>query len=753
MARHLYRIGRFAFGHRWWVVAVWALILGGSVATITVAQPFQSSFSLPGSPSARAGELLDAKFPARSDIDLLARAKVVVAAPAGATLDAPQYAAAVGDLVGKLRGLPHVTPTSVADPLRTPALARQVNPDRTMAYLNVVWDQKFVNVSEQQINRLDDVLDSARDSGLTVEATGTVFNGQPPQQGLSEALGFAVALVVMIIAFASVVAATVPIITALVGVGIAVSLITGATSFIDMDSTALMLASMIGIAVSIDYSLFIVNRYRSELNDTDDHAHAAARAVGTAGSSVVFAGLTVVIALAGLAITGIPMITVMGLTAALAVVVAVCVATTLLPAVLGVFGRRAFAWRIPGLRRGDEPPSSASNGLRWGRLVVAHPVVAAVAAVVTLAIIAIPVGQMRLGFDMTSGAQQRAVDLIAKGFGPGLTGPLLVVADGDDAAHPQAAYAGLAAAIRDLPDVRTVTPPQLNADGSGALLTVIPDSSPSSPATQHLVDRIRSAQPRFEQNQGLRFGVTGQTAIMSDLSDALLHALAPYLGLVIGLAFVVLLVVFRSVLVPVTAALGFLLSVSATFGATVAIFQQGWFGLVGDPGPIVSFLPIFLIGVVFGLAMDYQVFLVTRMREEYVKGAKNRQGAKSAVITGFAHGGRVVSSAAVIMISVFGAFILMPDTVIKSMGFAMAAAVFFDAFLVRMVIIPAVVSLLGEKAWWVPRWLDRLLPNADVEGATLDRDQDQDQDEDEDAARDHDQSPAGTSAISSRVSP
>ncbi len=545
------------------------------------------------------------------------------------------------------------------------------------------------------------------------------MNGQPPQQGASELLGFGVALIVMVVAFASAVAAALPIITAVVGVGISIAAITGATAFITMDSFALMIGSMIGIAVSIDYALFIVSRFRHELNHTEDRARAAGRAVGTAGSSVVFAGLTVVIALVALSVTRIPMITKMGLAAAFTVVVAVLAAVTLLPAILGGLGHHAFRARIPGLRRGDEPDSRAGNGLRWVRFVVAHPIPVALSAVLLLGVIATPATKLGLGMDMASGDQKKAVQVLAEGFGAGVTGPLIVIAVGDHAANSADAYRQLAKSIRDEDDVLQVTPPQLNQDGSGALITVIPRSAPSSPQTQTLLHEIRGLESTLGLETGLQFGVAGQTAMMSDMSSALLKSLVPYLALVVGLAYLVLLLVFRSLLVPLTATLGFLLSICATFGASVGIFQDGWFGLIKDPGPLVSFLPVMLIGLVFGLAMDYQVFLVTRMREEYIHGSRTKAAAKSAVVTGFQHGGRVVTSAAVIMISVFAAFMLSPETIAKSMGFGLAVAVFFDAFIVRMVIIPAVMALLGTSAWYLPRWLDRVLPNVDVEGEKL----------------------------------
>ncbi|OBB58266.1 hypothetical protein A5757_17400 [Mycobacterium sp. 852013-51886_SCH5428379] len=722
MATFLFRVGRFAYRRRLLVIALWLLTLLAALGATTLAKPFQSDFSLPGSPSHQASDFLAEKFPGQGDMDEIAQAMVVVQAPPGSTVDNPDTVAKIDTLAAGLRELDHVQAPTVVNPVTAPAAAMQVSADRTIAYLNVGYDQKFVDVEAAQIEDFEKVLQQARDGGLTVEATGTLFNGQQPQSGASEAIGFGVALIVMVIAFASVVAATLPIITALFGVGISVALITTGTAFFDMDSSALLLASMIGIAVSIDYALFIVSRYRNELRTTDDRALAAGRAVGTAGSSVVFAGLTVVIALVGLTVVQIPMISVMGLTAALSVVFAVFAAVTLLPAFLGLFGRRTFALPLKRLRQGDEPDTAPTNGLRWAKLVAAHPVPAILAVVIGLGAIAFPATKLELGMDLASGDQKRAVQLIDRGFGEGLTGPLMVVVDGADTPDPQAGYLATVDELRGLEDVQTVAPPQPNPDGSAALITVIPRSGPSSPETQALVEDIRGLARQLADQHGVEIGVTGQTAILSDLSTSLTQALAPYLLLVVGLAFLVLTLVFRSLPVPLTATLGFVLSVGATFGVTVAVFQLGWFGLVETPGPLISFLPIFLIGIVFGLAMDYQVFLVTRMREKAVLRGLDVGGdlsARAAVITGFQRGARVVTSAAVIMISVFAAFILSPDNVAKSMGFALAAAVVFDAFVVRMVFIPAVMSLLGEKAWYLPKWLDRILPNVDVEGHNM----------------------------------
>ncbi|MGE2833160.1 MMPL family transporter [Mycobacterium sp. SMC-4] len=721
MSAVLYRIGRFAFGHRLLTLAVWVLVLFAAGASTLLAKPYQMDFSLPGTETERAAAMLEEHFPGQGDADQMAAAKVVVQAPPGERLDSPASTAAMDALVAQLRELDHLAaPQAVVNPVTAPPMAAQVNPDRTIAYLDVPFDQAFTDIGAETVDAFSQALQVGRDGGLTVEATGTLFNGQPPQQGLSEAMGFGVALIVMIIAFASVVAATVPIITAIVGVGTSVALITGATAFVNMDTSALLIASMIGIAVSIDYSLFIMSRYRSALDDTDDRAHAVGMAVGTAGSSVVFAGLTVVIALVALRVVNIPFLSVMGYTAAVTVVIAVLVATTLLPALLGWFGGRVFAVRVPGLHptAGD---NDTSRGARWAKLVVAHPVAILVGAVVALGVVALPVTKLELGMDFTPADQKRAVELIGEGFGEGVLGPLVVVVDAADASDPAAAYRELAGAIGEQDDVALVTPPQPNADGSGALITVIPQSGPTSVATQDLVHQIRDLEAGFTERTGIEFGVTGQTAVLADLSEALLKSLLPYLAVIVGLAYLVLMVVFRSLLVPLTATLGFLLSIGATFGATVAVFQLGWFGIVDDPGPIISFLPVFLIGIVFGLAMDYQVFLVTRMREAYIHGPQTREGALDAVRVGFRHGARVVTAAAVIMISVFAAFMLSPETVAKSVGFAMAAAVLFDAFLVRMTAIPALMALLGERAWYLPNWLDRILPDVDIEGRQIEQ--------------------------------
>lgn len=722
MATMLYRLGCFAFRHRLTVLLAWCVLLGGAAATTLAAEPFVADFSVPGSGSERAQQIMDDKFPQLRGSRDLAAAQVVFQAPEGTTLDRPENRARVDELVRGLRGLEKLAaPQAVVDPLGEPVGAHRVSRDRTLAYVELTWTTTFDLIDEGEIAAFEEVLARSSANGLRAEATGSVFSAERVDSAAAESVGFGIAMIVMIIAFASLVAASLPIVTALFGVGISVSLLTGATAFFEMDSSSILLASMIGIAVSIDYSLFIVSRYRHEMNATDDLGHAAGRAVGTAGSSVVFAGMTVVIALVGLRVVDNPLMSMLGYTAALSVVVAVVAALTMLPALLGLLGRRAFALRVPGLRRGDEPDTADSHGARWVRRIAARPVLALVATTAVLGVFALPAADLELGMDVATADQKPAIELLGRGFGDGVVGRLVVAVDGSGTSRPEAVYRDLAAAIGNLPAVATVAPPQLNADRTGALIVVIPDSGPGTTQTRDLVSDIRGLERSFLDRDGIGFGVAGQTAMMSDLAVALYGALIPYLALVVGLAFLVLMLVFRSLPVPLIATLGFLLSIAATFGATVAVFQKGWFGLVADPEPVISFVPIYLIAILFGLAMDYQVFLVTRMREEYAHGPRTDAAAREAVVVGFRHGARVVTSAAFVMVSVFAAFVLLPDTIARTMGFALAIGMVFDAFLIRMIIVPALMTLLGRHAWYLPNWIDRILPDVDIEGRQLEK--------------------------------
>jgi RND superfamily putative drug exporter len=753
MATLLYRLGKTAY-RRWpWFVAAWLVVLIG-VGTVagTLAKPMTDSFSIPGIPSEKAAELQAELFPDSKDAFDQAGVTVVVAAPDGATLSDQGVSKDVDALIEGLEGLPQMAPKAeLANPVaaaedqrrqlldaaaesgspRKPALANAealspLSEDGTVGLIAFEFEVDSVaDVEPETRDAVEDVLADARAAGLVAEANGSGMSSAAPPEGTSELIGIAFALVVLVLAFGSLVAAGLPILTAMIGVGLGITGITAATAFIDIGSTTPTLATMIGLAVGIDYALFILARYRSELDHTADRQEAVGVAVGTAGSAVVFAGLTVIIALTALMVVRIPFLTSMGVAAAVTVAIAVLVALTLLPAVLGMLKSKAFAGRV---RRAepqrDERGLVHNNGVRWARFIGRAPVAAALLTVVALGAVAVPLKGLHLAFptDSTAAAdttQRKASDLVTGAFGPGRESPMVVVVDGrgiEDPDERSAAYGEVVDWASGMNHVANAQIVATNEEGTGAQLLLTPATGPEDTETEELLADLREGQGQVEEDTGTEVGVTGLTAITTDVSERLSDALPVYLAVVIGLAFLLLMLVFRSVLIPLTATLGFLLSVLATLGATVAVFQEGAFGLM-DGQPIVSFMPIFLIGVVFGLAMDYQVFLVTRIREAHIHGASFRE----AVIDGFRNSARVVTAAALIMTSVFAAFMLMDEPIIKSMGFALAIAVLFDAFVVRMVLIPALLYLMHEKAWWLPGWLDRILPVVDVEGEGLHR--------------------------------
>ncbi|GGS08950.1 membrane protein [Streptomyces aureoverticillatus] len=717
MATFLYKLGRLAFRRRGWMALIWVLLFVGAgfAASSAPAAP-PDTFSMPGTESQKAFDLLDERFPETSADG--ATARVVVRAPGGEKISAAENKEKVEKLVDRLGKGDKVS--KVEDPFK----AGTVSKDGTTAYATVSYKVTGTELSDKNKEALTKLLEDTRKDGLTVEAGGDAVETDQEMGGTAELIGIAVSAVVLLITFGSMIAAGMPILTALIGVGIGISSITALASTLELSSTTSTLAMMIGLAVGIDYALFIVSRYRAEIAEGREPEDAVGRAVGTAGSAVVFAGLTVVIALSGLAVVNIPLLTKMGLAAAGTVVIAVLIALTLIPALLG-FGRRKV------LRRKDrkkpfgtphaDPNAKAKLGTRWARFVLRRPLIVLLFAVVGLGAIAAPAAKLELGLPdegtfATDTTQRKAYDMLSDSFGKGFNGPLTVVVDKEDGAAAAAKDVG--AALKKFDGVVTVTPAMPNKANDTATLTAVPNTGPSDADTEKLVKKIRSDISDVEGKTGSEVLITGATAMTIDFSQTLDDALIPYLALVVGLAFLLLMLVFRSILVPLKAALGFLLSVLAALGAVVAVFQQGHladlFG-VDQPGPIMSMMPIFMIGVVFGLAMDYEVFLVTRMREAYVHGARPGE----AVVTGFTHSGRVVAAAAVIMISVFSGFIMENDDMIKMMGFGLAAAVLFDAFVVRMAIVPAVLALLGKSAWWLPRWLNAILPNVDVEGEKL----------------------------------
>ncbi|MGW8682600.1 MMPL family transporter [Streptomyces sp. NPDC055817] len=738
MATFLYKLGRLSFRRRRYVALLWVLLLGGiGYASSAAPAPPADSFSMPGTDSQKAFDLLDERFPAASAEG--ATARVVIRAPEGEKITDPAAKAEVNQLVAALGKGPQVA--GVADPYK----ANAVSKDGTTAYASVTYKVISTELTDKTHDALTDATDKTRAEGFTVETGGDAVQAEQEMGGSAELIGIAVSAVVLVITFGSLIAAGLPLLTAIIGVGIGVSGIAALGSVLNLSGTTSTLAMMIGLAVGIDYALFIVSRYRAEIAEGREPEEAAGRATGTAGSAVVFAGLTVIVALAGLSVVNIPMLTKMGLAAAATVAIAVLIALTMIPALLGFAGKRALrrkdrknlksrADSKDSKVRGLTKPAAAHStenarntkpnlGTRWARLVLRRPVTVLLIGVLGLGAVAIPATSLELGLpdEGTSApdtTQRKAYDLLSESFGAGFNGPLMVTVDTGGTKGAAAAAKTVGTSLAKIDGVAAVTPASVNPAGDTAIITVVPTTGPSDHRTEELVKTIRSKASGLEADTKSDVLVTGQTAMTIDFSQTLDDALLPYLGLVVGLAFLLLMLVFRSVLVPLKAALGFLLSVAAALGAVVAVFQWGWLAdIVGvdQPGPIMSMMPIFMIGVVFGLAMDYEVFLVTRMREAYVHGARPAE----AVVTGFKHGGRVVGAAAVIMISVFSGFIMENDDMIKMMGFGLAIAVFFDAFVVRMAIVPAVLALLGKSAWWLPRWLDKLLPNMDVEGEKL----------------------------------
>ncbi|KNB54426.1 MMPL family transporter [Streptomyces caatingaensis] len=711
MATFLYKTGRLAFRRRWYVALIWVLLLGlAGAGAATASKSTNDDFSIPGTEAQHAFDLLAERYPGKKAD--AASARVVFRAPDGQKITDPGNRTAVEKTVAGLAG-----PQVAMAP--SPFAAKTVSKDGTTAYTTVTYKVKSNELTDASRDRLDAAREHGRDAGLSVEMGGSALQ-KMPETGSTEIIGIVVSALVLVITFGSLIAAGLPLLTAIIGVGVGISSITALASTLGLSGNTSTLAMMIGLAVGIDYALFIVSRYRAELAEGRGREEAAGRAVGTAGSAVVFAGLTVVIALAGLAVVNIPMLTKMGLAAAGTVVIAVLIALTLIPALLGFAGSKVLARKVrKGVPAGDKP----NMGTRWARFVLRRPVWVLLAGVIGLGALAAPAASLQLGLPDDSSqpvktTQRKAYDMIAEGFGPGFNGPLMVVVDAKDAKDPKKAAGTVAAKVGGMADVAAVTPPVPSKNGDTAVFNVVPASKPSSERTEDLVHAIRAEGGSLKAKTGATVLVTGTTAMNIDVSQKLNDALLPYLALVVGLAFLLLIVVFRSVLVPLKAALGFLLSVVAALGAVVAVFQWGWLGpLLGveETGPIMSMMPIFMVGVVFGLAMDYEVFLVTRMREAFVHGERPGE----AVVTGFRHGARVVTAAAVIMISVFAGFIGSSEPMIKMIGFGLAVAVFFDAFVVRMALVPAVLALLGRAAWWLPRWLDRALPNVDVEGEGL----------------------------------
>ena len=706
MTSLLYRLGRAAVRRRRLVLLAWAVL---AVAVLGIAGvrggETSDAFDIPGVESQQALDVLEADFPAAAGTS----AQLVFEADGGTTLSDLAAAAAIDAAVDDVAGQPHVGEVGEL----------QTSADGRIGYVDVQYDRPSEGIRDDAFARLEATQSTADASGAVRMELGGDLPSEAVQEepGGQEIVGILVAVVVLLVAFGSVIAMGLPIGLALVGLATSLGLITLVASFADVNSVSPILAAMIGLGVGIDYALFIVTRHRENLWAGMTVEEAAGRANATSGAAVLFAGATVVIAICGLAIAGIPAVTVMGLMAALTVAVMVAISLTLLPALLGFAGHRIDAIRVPGLRAGI--PSRESMWHRWGRQVSAHPWRYLLSGTLVLGLLAAPAFAMRLGMTDNGASPpslttRQAYDLLADGFGPGFNGPLVLAADLGDATVDD--LAPLAEAIAADPGVQAIAPVVPNENGTAAVLRVIPATSPQDERTSDLVHHLRSdVIPEATASTGSEVYVGGQTATFIDMSDKVADRLPYFVGAVILLSVILLMMVFRSVAVPLKAAAMNLLSIGAAYGVIVAVFQWGWLkGLVGveETVPIVSFMPMMLFAVLFGLSMDYEVFLLTRVREEYL----HRRDNTAAVVEGISATARVITSAALIMISVFAAFVLGDDPIIKMFGLGLATAVFIDATIVRIVLVPATMRLLGDWNWWLPGWLDRLLPNLDVEG-------------------------------------
>ncbi|BDZ56043.1 membrane protein [Agromyces marinus] len=715
MALLLHRIGRFAFRRAWIVILAWALALGGLLgAGLGLGGQLEESYSIPGTESQDAIDHLAAVFPQTAG----ASAKAVLEAPDGDSVENEPYRSAITDLETALEDVDGVD--NVLGPFDEFA-GDQVSGDDRTAYIQIQFEGQVTEVTDEQLDAVIATGAIGEDAGLEVAFGGDVFTETTFGLTITEVFGVVFAGVVLVITFGSLLAAGMPLLTAIVGVGATFGGIALVAAFAPVSSTAPMLAVMIGLAVGIDYALFILSRHRTQLARGADPEESAAEAVATAGSAVVFAGLTVIIALLGLLVVGIPFLSVMGVAAAFAVLLAVLGATTLLPALFGLAKRRLVP--KPGGRAhrravASDDATRRTLGRRWVDTVLKAPVVFVLLVVGLLGAAAVPAASLDLNLPGGEGdpgsSQREAYDMVAEGFGPGYNGPLIVTVDITQTTDIFGDLDAIGDRLAEVEGVAYVGEGLPNETVDTAIIQVVPESAPTDAATKQVVQDIRDLADGIADDYGTPIAVTGYTAVGIDISQRLDDALLPFALIVVGLSVILLLIVFRSVFVPVKAALGFLLSAFGAIGVTVAVFQWGWFAdlMHIEPGPILSFLPILLMAILFGLAMDYEVFLVSGMREEFVK----TRNPRTSIVHGYQHAARVVTAAALIMFFVFFAFVPEGTGVIKGIAFALAIGVVFDAFLVRMTLVPAAMALAGRGAWWLPKWLGRVLPDVDIEG-------------------------------------
>ena len=735
MSSMLYALGLRATRTKVLVLVVWLAILALlGAGAIFLSKGANAPITIPGTESQAAIDTLGRTFPEVSGTS----GRIIVVAPEGSRVDSDPFKTEIKDVAVDLEKLDSVT--GVSTPFSEVA-ASEVSDDKRAALLTIQMQVSTGDVPESTTAGVQDAVSQLQDvlpEGTQVSYGGDAFSTAIPGFSAAESVGVIIAFFVLLFTLGSLVAAGMPLLIAMLGVGVSVAGIYFTTAFVDMTSTTPMLALMLGLAVGIDYTLFIVSRHQEQLRAGVEMRESIARATATSGSAVVFAGLTVIIALLGLSVAGIPFLTSLGVAAAAGVAIAVLIAVTLTPAVLAMAGMKILSRKQrralqhgedQGVSAGEAPATKPSKADRffggWVKAVTAKPLITVVTVLVALGIAAIPAFDLRLALP---GAETLEADnparvtyeLTGEHFGEGANGPLLLTGSIISSTDPLGLMDDLADEIRQLPGVADVPLATPNQGADTGIIQVVPEEGPQSESTAALVNELRAHHDEWLEKYGVSLAVTGFTAVGIDVSRLLLEALVPFGVLVVGLSLILLAMVFRSVWVPIKATLGYVLSVGAAFGAVVAVFQWGWLASafnVHHAGPVLSFMPILLMGVLFGLAMDYEVFLVSRIREEVVHGSDS----STAIKRGFVGSGRVVTAAAIIMFAVFAAFVPEGDPSIKVIALGLAVGVFVDAFIVRMTLVPAVLQLLGDRAWRMPRWLDKLLPAFDVEGEGLAR--------------------------------
>ena len=709
------RVSRFCVDHRRAVILGWVAVVVAALAlSSAVGTRYATNFSLPGAESQRATDLLKRDFPTQAgDTD-----QIVFAAKQGKVTD-PDVRARIAPMLAQVSRLPHVT--AVVSPY-SGAGGRSVSADGRIAFATVNFDQRANDLPKDAINRVISVARAAGSSAVQVELGGQAIQQvQEPPLGAATAIGVVAAIVVLLLTFGSFVAMGMPILTALIGLGSGVGLIGLASQVIDMPFFSTELAVMIGLGVGIDYALFIVTRFRENARAGMEVREATIAAMDTAGRAVLVAGLTVIIALLGMFALGLSFLYGVAVSSALAVLLVMLASLTVLPALISKFGARVARPSRRARRRAEAGVAPASGPTGWGRWaewISRRPWVGVIAGLGIMLVLTVPAlsmnqGASDAGNDPTSQTTRRAYDLLAEGFGKGVNGPLIVAAQLSRAGD-RAAVTQIGTTLRTTPDVAEVAPPRVAPNGKTIVYTVYPRSAPQDQATTDMVENLRGTRlPPVERATGATVLVGGANGAQIDVSHALSSKLPLFIGVVVLLSALLLFVVFRSIVIPIQAALMNLLSIGAALGVVVAIFQWGWladvFGV--QKGPIDSFIPVMVFAIVFGLSMDYEVFLVSRIHEAWTR----RRDASRAVVDGLASTGRVITAAATIMVCVFLSFVVGDVRAVKLFGLSLAAAVFLDAFVVRSLLLPAVLQLLGRATWWLPDWLERRLPHLAIE--------------------------------------